>query len=88
MLKAADALACAGYRVRVVSVNHTRWAADADAVVKSTRHWSWSVVDYDAVTGRALQRKTGARFRVMKALANLIGPSRVPLPMAASCLLY
>lgn len=82
MLKAADALACAGYRVRVVSVNHTPWAADADAVVKSTRHWSWSVVDYDAVTGRALQRKTGARFRVMKALANLIGPSRVPLPMA------
>jgi len=82
MLKAADALACGGYRVRVVSVNHTRWAAEADAVVKSTRPWSWSVVDYDAVTGRALQRKTGARFRVMKALSKSIGPARVPLAMA------
>jgi hypothetical protein len=82
MLKAADALACGGYRVRVVSVNHTPWASDADAVVKSTRQWAWSVVDYDAVTGRALQRKTGARFRVMKALAKSIGPARVPLAVA------
>jgi hypothetical protein len=82
MLKAADALACGGHRVRVVSVNHTPWASDADAVVKSTRHWSWSVVDYGAVTGRALQQKTGARFKLMKALSKSIGPARVPLAMA------
>ena len=82
MLKAADALACAGYRVRVVSVNHTPWMADADVVVKSTRHWSWSVVDYDAVTGRALQRRTGARFRVMQALAKAFGPGRLSIGLA------
>jgi hypothetical protein len=82
MLKAADALACAGYRVRVVSVNHTPWAADADAVVKSTRHWTWSVVDYDAVSGAALRRKTGARFRMMQTIAAAVGPSRVPIGVA------
>ena len=82
MLKAADALACAGYRVRVVSVNHTQWTADSDAVVKSTRHWSWSAVDYDAVTGRALQRKTGARFRIMQTLAKSFGPGRLSIGMA------
>ena len=82
MLKAADALACAGYRVRVVSVNHTPWATATDAAVMATRRWAWSVVDYDAVTGPALRRKTGARFKVMQAIARVIGPSRVPIHVA------
>ena len=82
MLKAADALVCAGHSVRVVSVNHTAWMTAADAAVKATRRWSWSVVDYDAVTGAALKRKSGARFKVMRTLAQSIGPARVPLGVA------
>jgi glycosyltransferase involved in cell wall biosynthesis len=82
MLKAADALACAGYRVRLVSVNHTSWMTKTDAAVRATRRWSSSIVDYDAVTGSALRRKSGARFKVMQALARAIGPARVPLGVA------
>jgi len=82
MLKAADALVGAGHRVRVVSTKSTPWATAADAAVRETRQWEWTVVDYDRVTGRSLQLKTGARFRAMQAIANAIGPSRVPLGIA------
>ena len=82
MLKSADALAVAGYRVRVVSANHTPWATAADKVVKQTRDWSWSVVDYDKGTARPLQIATGVRFRTAQAIAEAIGPSRVPIALA------
>ncbi len=82
MLKAADALMCAGYRVRVVSVNHTPWTTKTDAAVRATRQWPWSVVDYDAVTGAALRRKTGMRFKAMQAIARVAGPARVPIGVA------
>src|SRR3954471_3591017 len=82
MLKAADALTCAGHRVRLVSVNNTPWMTHADAAVVATRHWSSSVVDYDAGTGAALRRKSGARFRFMQGLAKSIGAARVPLAIA------
>jgi len=82
MLKAADALACAGYRVHLVSVNHTSWMTATDAIVKASRQWSWSVVDYDATTGAALRRKTGVRMKLMRAAAALVGPSRVPMGVA------
>jgi transketolase len=41
MLKAADALAEAGYRVRVVSVRHTQWATEADRDVRRRRTGAW-----------------------------------------------
>ncbi len=82
MLKAADALTCAGYVVRVVSVNHTPWTTKTDAMVKATRRWSWSIVDYDATTGAALRRTSGARFKMMRAISALVGPSRVPIGVA------
>jgi len=82
MLKAADALHGAGYRVRVVSVNHTPWATDTDSVVMATRAWSWSVVDCSRTTARAAQVITGARFRAAQALATALGPERVPFPLA------
>ncbi len=82
MLKAADALTFAGYRVRVVSTRSTSWAAAGDVSVRATRCWDWSVVDYDQVTGRALRVKSGARFRAMQAIANVAGPSRVAMPIA------
>ncbi len=82
MLKAADALTCAGYNVRLVSVNHTPWTTATDAAIKATRKWSWTVVDYDRVTGARLRRKTGARLRLMQAVARVAGPDRVPLGVA------
>ena len=82
MLKAADALAFAGHAVHVVSTNHTAWATAADAEVKKSRPWSWSVVDYDSVTGSSLRVLTGARGHAMRAVVSAVGPSRVPLAVA------
>ena len=82
MLKAADALTCAGYRVRVVSVNHTPWMTTTDAAVTGHRHWTPIVVDYAQSTAPALRRKTGVRFKFMQAIAKSMGPSRVPMYVA------
>ena len=83
MLKAADALGGAGYRVGVVSTDTTSWATAADAAVRQTRRWdSDSVVDYGAATGRALRLKSGLRFKAMQTIAGVIGPSRVPASVA------
>ena len=82
MLKAADAFVCAGYRVRVVSTKSTPWATAADAALRATRCWDWTVVDYDRITGRSLQVKTGLRFRAMQVVAKTIGPASVPMSIA------
>jgi len=82
MLKAADALVCAGYRVRVVSTKSTPWATAADAALRATRRWDWTVLDYERVTGRALQLKTGVRLRAMQTVAKTMGPSSVPMSIA------
>ena len=82
MLKAADALAGAGYDVRVISTNHTPWAAVTDRQVMASRAWAWTVVDYDRTTARVTQLTTGARFRTAHALSATLGPSRVPMSVA------
>src|SRR2546425_11675851 len=82
MLKAADAVFNAGYRVRVVSARHTPWASQADLTVRATRRWDWTVVDYDRSTARRRQLLTGVRFHMARAAAKSIGPARVPLPIA------
>jgi glycosyltransferase involved in cell wall biosynthesis len=82
MLKAADAFVCAGYRVRVVSTKSTPWATAADDALRATRRWDWTVIDYDRVTGRSLQLKTGVRVRAMQTIAKTIGPSSVPMSIA------
>lgn len=79
MLKAADALHDAGYRVRVVSTRHVEWAWRTDQDVKSRRGWTWQVVDYARSSARFRQLATGARFRVAQATATALGPNRVPL---------
>jgi glycosyltransferase involved in cell wall biosynthesis len=79
MLKAADALHAAGYRVRVVSTRHVDWAWAADQRVKQHRHWQWRVIDYDRMSARGTQLTTGVRFRGAQAVALAAGASRVPL---------
>jgi len=81
MLKAADALTGAGYDVRVVSTNHTPWAAVTDRKVLATRAWASTVVDYDRDTARATQLATGLRFRTAKVLSSTMGGQRVPMPL-------
>jgi glycosyltransferase involved in cell wall biosynthesis len=81
MLKAADALAGAGYEVRVVSANHTPWATAADRQVLATRGWAHTVVDYDRDTARATQVATGVRFRTARAASATLGPDRAPMPV-------
>jgi glycosyltransferase involved in cell wall biosynthesis len=82
MLKAADALAGAGYDVRVVSTNHTAWAAYTDRKVLATRAWASTVIDYDHTTARARQVVTGIRFRSARTLSATLGGGRVPMPLA------
>jgi glycosyltransferase involved in cell wall biosynthesis len=83
MLKSADALAGAGYQVRVISVNHTPWATAADRAVVATRAWDWTGVDYSRTTARAAQVITGVRFRAAHGLATTAGAARVPFLVAA-----
>jgi glycosyltransferase involved in cell wall biosynthesis len=82
MLKAADALHAAGYRVRVVSANHTPWAQKADRSVIATRRWEWTVVDYSRESAGLARIATGARFRAAHAVSSTIGAARVPAAVA------
>src|SRR5206468_8520292 len=54
MLKAADALAAAGHRVRVVSARYIDWAVAADLEVGRSRpgSWAWTMVDAGRRVGR------------------------------------
>ena len=79
MLKAADALHGAGYRVRVVSTRHVGWAWLADQSVMKARGWVSQVVDYDRSTARLRQLASGVRLRGAQALARALNPARVPL---------
>ena len=79
MLKAADALHAAGYRVRFVTTNHTPWATVTDRAVAASRGWTWQPIDYDRSTARATYVTTGVRFRLAQSAARLAGASRVPL---------
>ncbi len=58
MLKAADALAAAGYRVRVISTRHLPWAVGADREVRRLREtaWTWATVDYERDAERSCVR--------------------------------
>ena len=82
MLKAADALDAAGYRVRVVSANHTPWAEAADRQVMAGRRWMWTVVDYSRATAAVSRVTTGARFKAAHGVSARIGPRRVPMGIA------
>ena len=82
MLKAADALAGAGFDVRVVSTNHTPWATATDRKVLATRAWASTVIDYDRDTARATQVATGVRHHAARVASATVGADRVPMPVA------
>ncbi len=85
MLKAADALAGDGYRVRVVSTRHMAWADEADRDVLRRRPgaWTWTPVDYRSSGAAIAYTWTGARRRAAAAAAGLSGSARLPLAIGA-----
>jgi glycosyltransferase involved in cell wall biosynthesis len=85
MLKAADALAGNGYRVRLVSTRHMAWADDADRDVLRRRPgaWTWTPVDYRRRGAAVAFTWTGARRRAAAAAAGLSGSARLPLALGA-----
>jgi len=82
MLKAADALATAGYRVRVVSTRHVAWATAADAHLTTSRRWAWSVVGYDEAADRGTYLRTGLRLRAAQLLVQALGVHGSPMWLA------
>lgn len=83
MLKGADALHEAGYRVRVVSANYIVWAREADQHIRQTRSWSWNVVDYEKSRARFLYGRTALRSRLARFAAEKLGVRRTPFELAA-----
>jgi hypothetical protein len=85
MLKAADALADAGYRVRVVSTCHVDWAMRADRDTRRPREhrWTWTVVNYHRRQAPASRARTGARMRAAQALLRWLPAARAPLGLVA-----
>lgn len=83
MLKAADALAEAGYDVRVVSARYMEWASQADQDLRRTRSWKWTVVNYDRRHAASKYFQSGIRFRSAQVLAKLLDPSCCPVALAA-----
>ena len=78
MLKGADTLIAAGYDVRVIATLHEPWATETDRDVASRRTWRAETIDYRRGGGGATYWWTGARYRVARAAAALIGPGRIP----------
>jgi glycosyltransferase involved in cell wall biosynthesis len=83
MLKAADALAAAGYDVRVVATQHEPWAAAADDDVRSRRAWPVTVVDYRRRANAPLYWRSGVVHRAARAIARAAGADRVAFAIVA-----
>jgi glycosyltransferase involved in cell wall biosynthesis len=80
MRKAADALAEAGYRVRVVSTRYLPWAQAPDEALRRSARYAWTQVRYDRLLPKAW---SSLRQRGARRLAGLIPPERCPEPLAA-----
>jgi glycosyltransferase involved in cell wall biosynthesis len=85
MLKAADALVEAGYRVRVVSTRFVPWgfAADADLVARRKGAWSWTAVDYRPESG-LLHGWSRLRRKSAELVADRVGLERASLDLLAN----
>ena len=85
MLKAADALAGAGYSVRIVSARYMPWATAADVEICRTRAnaWDWTVVDYNRGTAPGTYLRSALRFREAQLLTRVLGATHCPVFLAA-----
>ena len=83
MLKSADALADAGYNVRVVATSNEPWAIDADRDVRSRRHWPATIINYRKGDSGLTYWWSGVRARASRAAVSLLGADRAPLRLVA-----
>ncbi|HMF94300.1 MAG TPA: hypothetical protein VKE96_08410 [Vicinamibacterales bacterium] len=83
MLKAADALAHAGYDIRVVATIHEPWAVAADADARSRRTWQVTAVDHRRGEPASTYWRTGVQHRTARVVSRAAGVDRVPLAIAA-----
>jgi hypothetical protein len=86
MVKAADTLADAGYKVRVVSARSTAWAteADFDLVQHRAGHWEWDVVDYRRHGDYPAYLTSGIRYTLARMAAASMRKRHLPLWLASS----
>lgn len=61
LVKEADALVAAGYRVHVVAAHMTDWATSMDCVSASARRWRMTFVDWRRSKSRLLFHRSRAR---------------------------
>jgi hypothetical protein len=83
MVKAADALHGAGYRVRVVSISGIPWHVAADRELRRSRDWQWDPIDVHWETARRTRLLNGLRHRAARAWIGLVGPARASLGLSA-----
>jgi hypothetical protein len=81
MLKSADALAGAGYDVRVIATSTDGWAIDADRDVRSRRAWPATIINYRKGDSGQTYWRTGIRSRVSRSIVDWLGAERAPLPL-------
>jgi glycosyltransferase involved in cell wall biosynthesis len=80
MVKAADALVEAGYRVRVVSTRYVDWAARTDVALRARRPgWDWTEVRLDGMVAR---QRIRIRRHAARRLCRVLGPRLVPSGLA------
>ncbi len=83
MLKSADALAAAGYDVRMIATRHEPWATDTDRDVRSRRSFPVEVINYRRDEDPLTYYQSGARYRTARAAAAVVGVERAPLTVVA-----
>lgn len=83
MVKAADALHEAGYRVRVVYASHIPSHFAMDELLLSTRAWKAQPVRYDRASRPVRRAFAATRQRVVARAAHFIGETRAPLSWVA-----
>src|SRR3954464_10333710 len=77
MLKAADALAGAGYDVRMVATRHEPWATVTDFDARQRRALPVEIVNYRQGDSGATYWWTGAQHRLAWRAASALGVERV-----------
>ena len=78
MVKAADALAGAGFDVRLVCTRFIDWAVATDARLIASRAWTPVIVDYHRRTAPVFSQYARARRRAALAIVAVAGAERGP----------
>jgi hypothetical protein len=83
MVKAATALADAGYEVHVVSTSHISRLREYDASLAASQAWTWESVDWGRDVNQLLWLRTGVAHRFAIAATTAVSAERVPVNLAA-----